>query len=82
MSFIGTIMDHRQIYHAYIFFFVVSIRKKPPGFAGGLAEFDGSVVNNKSLQLVNRSKPVSYTHLRAHETLRYLVCRLLLEKKK
>ena len=27
-------------------------------------------------------KPVSYTHLRAHETLRYLVCRLLLEKKK
>ena len=25
---------------------------------------------------------VSYTHLRAHETLRYLVCRLLLEKKK
>ena len=24
--------------------------------------------------------PVSYTHLRAHETLRYLVCRLLLEK--
>ena len=27
------------------------------------------------------SIPVSYTHLRAHETLRYLVCRLLLEKK-
>ena len=26
--------------------------------------------------------PVSYTHLRAHETLRYPVCRLLLEKKK
>ena len=25
--------------------------------------------------------PVSYTHLRAHETLRHLVCRLLLEKK-
>ena len=24
---------------------------------------------------------VSYTHLRAHETLRHLVCRLLLEKK-
>ena len=28
------------------------------------------------------SDAVSYTHLRAHETLRYLVCRLLLEKKK
>ena len=27
-------------------------------------------------------KPVSYTHLRAHETDSYLVCRLLLEKKK
>src|SRR5664279_6157236 len=29
-----------------------------------------------------RSDPVSYTHLRAHETDSYLVCRLLLEKKK
>ena len=27
-------------------------------------------------------KTVSYTHLRAHETDSYLVCRLLLEKKK
>ena len=33
---------------------------------------------------LNRSniKPVSYTHLRAHETSQDLVCRLLLEKKK
>src|SRR5665213_1891410 len=29
----------------------------------------------------NRVEPVSYTHLRAHETGRKLVCRLLLEKK-
>ena len=29
-----------------------------------------------------RTAPVSYTHLRAHETDSYLVCRLLLEKKK
>src|SRR5678810_838262 len=29
-----------------------------------------------------RFVPVSYTHLRAHETGRNLVCRLLLEKKK
>ena len=28
------------------------------------------------------SVPVSYTHLRAHETVLDLVCRLLLEKKK
>src|SRR5664279_635964 len=30
----------------------------------------------------NTYMPVSYTHLRAHETDSYLVCRLLLEKKK
>ena len=30
----------------------------------------------------NEAPPVSYTHLRAHETDSYLVCRLLLEKKK
>src|SRR5678816_4582305 len=29
-----------------------------------------------------RLPPVSYTHLRAHETPEHLVCRLLLEKKK
>ena len=28
-----------------------------------------------------KTKPVSYTHLRAHETVLDLVCRLLLEKK-
>ena len=32
--------------------------------------------------LVNSLYTVSYTHLRAHETGRNLVCRLLLEKKK
>src|SRR5450756_2746621 len=31
---------------------------------------------------VHRPGPVSYTHLRAHETRHDLVCRLLLEKKK
>ena len=35
-----------------------------------------------SLQCVDRMGPVSYTHLRAHETPEHLVCRLLLEKKK
>ena len=33
-------------------------------------------------ELANDFNPVSYTHLRAHETDSYLVCRLLLEKKK
>ena len=32
--------------------------------------------------LNNEGEPVSYTHLRAHETVLDLVCRLLLEKKK
>ena len=32
--------------------------------------------------LLDRITPVSYTHLRAHETVLDLVCRLLLEKKK
>ena len=31
---------------------------------------------------VDSAVPVSYTHLRAHETVLDLVCRLLLEKKK
>src|SRR5659263_670262 len=34
-----------------------------------------------ALQIPN-GEPVSYTHLRAHETRHDLVCRLLLEKKK
>src|SRR5680860_1683324 len=33
-------------------------------------------------RLLRSADPVSYTHLRAHETDSYLVCRLLLEKKK
>ena len=40
----------------------------------------------QSLELAKRrggrAAPVSYTHLRAHETVLDLVCRLLLEKKK
>ena len=37
---------------------------------------------NKMLEETANYLPVSYTHLRAHETDSYLVCRLLLEKKK
>ena len=35
-----------------------------------------------ALDFLESQKPVSYTHLRAHETVLDLVCRLLLEKKK
>ena len=37
---------------------------------------------NPTIKFRDVKGSVSYTHLRAHETLRYLVCRLLLEKKK
>ena len=51
---------------------------------------DGSTDNTESIvksfndNRINyqRIEPVSYTHLRAHETVLDLVCRLLLEKKK
>ena len=43
---------------------------------GGKAHAYGSV------NLTSVESPVSYTHLRAHETVLDLVCRLLLEKKK
>ena len=50
---------------------------------------DGMVYDSCSLEKINISgyrkrygNPVSYTHLRAHETKANLVCRLLLEKKK
>ena len=46
----------------------------------------GSIMTHRSelvwLDLTDSIEPVSYTHLRAHETGRNLVCRLLLEKKK
>ena len=35
-----------------------------------------------AVNAADNTNPVSYTHLRAHETDSYLVCRLLLEKKK
>ena len=40
------------------------------------------IIKSTGIQaLVSNTEPVSYTHLRAHETDSYLVCRLLLEKK-
>ena len=35
-----------------------------------------------AVRVLDERTPVSYTHLRAHETVLDLVCRLLLEKKK
>ena len=42
----------------------------------------GYVTRDMQILIGSCSNPVSYTHLRAHETVLDLVCRLLLEKKK
>ena len=42
---------------------------------------DGVTSNPSIFEKAISSSPVSYTHLRAHETVLDLVCRLLLEKK-
>ena len=48
-------------------------------FRDGFCNYDNNDGGNHSICCV---MAVSYTHLRAHETGRNLVCRLLLEKKK
>ena len=51
----------------------------------GASIMDGAmlmVAANETCPQPQTREPVSYTHLRAHETDSYLVCRLLLEKKK
>ena len=49
----------------------------------GIMNLHGEVIAVYSLaEQFHYPEPVSYTHLRAHETDSYLVCRLLLEKKK
>src|SRR5680860_1703148 len=58
---------------------VAAITRLPPETVAGCA---GAVVRTWYRFDRNCSPPVSYTHLRAHETDSYLVCRLLLEKKK
>src|SRR5680860_1766952 len=49
---------------------------------GGSPGADDLVRRCALTDLLGEFMPVSYTHLRAHETDSYLVCRLLLEKKK
>ena len=43
---------------------------------------DGTSEIAVRIATVSKTEAVSYTHLRAHETVLDLVCRLLLEKKK
>ena len=48
----------------------------------GIGERVSTAQMAKIAQKEGKMAPVSYTHLRAHETVLDLVCRLLLEKKK
>eukprot|EP00658_Telonema_sp_P-2_P014734 TRINITY_DN1561_c0_g1_i12.p1 TRINITY_DN1561_c0_g1~~TRINITY_DN1561_c0_g1_i12.p1 ORF type:complete len:138 (+),score=30.74 TRINITY_DN1561_c0_g1_i12:537-950(+) len=41
-----------------------------------------ATITTHEVRILRSRTPVSYTHLRAHETPEHLVCRLLLEKKK
>ena len=50
------------------------------GLVGAATGIEGAMQDTEAY--VDYTVPVSYTHLRAHETDSYLVCRLLLEKKK
>ena len=50
-----------------------------PAVVDGIFHAMKKIISETKLDYI---KSVSYTHLRAHETDSYLVCRLLLEKKK
>src|SRR5665648_1205483 len=55
---------------------------KPKGYLTSLSDpFGRPTVLDLLKDIKERVYPVSYTHLRAHETRHDLVCRLLLEKK-
>ena len=58
----------------------------PPSVVEGLFETEIAMLSSFSMVAIATGAmiqpPVSYTHLRAHETVLDLVCRLLLEKKK
>ena len=59
--------------------------RSPQGYAlteAGAQLLERAEAVEQAMRLARAGVAVSYTHLRAHETGRNLVCRLLLEKKK
>eukprot|EP01017_Pseudomicrothorax_dubius_P033728 TRINITY_DN4543_c0_g1_i2.p1 TRINITY_DN4543_c0_g1~~TRINITY_DN4543_c0_g1_i2.p1 ORF type:complete len:154 (-),score=27.28 TRINITY_DN4543_c0_g1_i2:12-473(-) len=58
------------------------LEKDPTKRITAKAAVDHPYLEDRSSDVTPSPIPVSYTHLRAHETGRNLVCRLLLEKKK
>src|SRR5665213_2593888 len=63
------------------FILCLAIRMRTP-FSMSFRSFEAACASPLASNLAWNQVPVSYTHLRAHETGRNLVCRLLLEKKK
>ncbi|WP_460413976.1 hypothetical protein, partial [Staphylococcus aureus] len=66
----------------YTILFFLMIRR-PPRSTQGVSSAASDVYKRQVMPLAAKvlKKAVSYTHLRAHETLSDLVCRLLLEKR-
>src|SRR5664280_1171304 len=63
---------------------IIKIARGQSGAAQKIARipFIQWLISERSAGKIGNQYPVSYTHLRAHETVLDLVCRLLLEKKK
>src|SRR5665647_3931014 len=85
---IGYYVVFRPQAEPYNTIFLLDAQKKAFDYPGTLVANQNStfrlyvnVVNHMGGTDI-QTYPVSYTHLRAHETDSYLVCRLLLEKKK
>src|SRR5674476_593973 len=75
----GEVVIRRQLKRRYVLAF---FQKLPPCLVGIEACASSHYWSRELRALGHTVRPVSYTHLRAHETGRNLVCRLLLEKKK
>ena len=58
------------------------LAEKSPATGEQTPRSNSSQKTQKNLKTQKTFIPVSYTHLRAHETPEHIVCRLLLEKKK
>ena len=61
---------------------LAAIEKRMRQIIAGKHPFQYREVSADEARALFAGQPVSYTHLRAHETVLDLVCRLLLEKKK
>ena len=74
---------HALVLHEPVDEHVVTPRTTPVhADLAALGQHNVDELRRNELGRFSRSSPVSYTHLRAHETVLDTVCRLLLDKKK